>query len=94
MRDLSTDKYSHEEVYRAFHAADGSRRIAFRYDLLNKEEQKIAELTNVVSGEVSFSAFNTIKRTASFRLKEEVYRRVAYMTWQEFGKLDWSDLDG
>lgn len=94
MKDLSTEKYSHDEVYKAFHGAQGSRRVKFRYDLLNKEEQKIAEITNVVSGEVSFSAFNTIKRTASFRLKEAKYRRVQYMTWQEFGKLDWSDLDG
>ena len=92
MKDLSTEKYSHDEVFKALHMAEGSRTVKFRYDLLNKNEEKIAEITNVVSGEVSFSAFNTIKRTARFRVKEYAYERAAYMTWEDFGKLDWSDL--
>lgn len=94
MKDLSTDLYTHEEVVRAFHMASGSRNIKFRYDLLNKDEQKVAEITNVISGEVSMSAFNTIKRTARFRMGEFSYSRANYMTWAKFGAMDWSDLNG
>lgn len=93
MKDLSTDLYTHEEVVRAFHMADGTRNVKFRFDLLNKEEQKIVEITNVVSGEVSMEAFNTIKRTARFRMGEFKYGRADYMAWDKFGSMEWSDLD-
>lgn len=80
MKDLSTDIYTHEEVVRALHMVEGSREVKFRYDLLNKNEQKIAELNSVVSGEVSMSAFNTIKRTARFRLGEYSPNRALNLT--------------
>lgn len=92
MKDLSTQQYTHEEIRNMLHMAEGSREIKFRYDLLDKNEHKISEIRDVVSGEVSMSAFNTIKRTARFRMKDYSYKRAVYMTWEDFGKLEWSDL--
>ena len=94
MKDLSSQHYSHDEIRKVLHMADGSRTVKFRYDLLDKNEHKISEITNVISGEVSMSAFNTIKRTARFRMKEYSYERANFMTWAEFGAMEWSDLIG
>ena len=94
MKDLSTERYTHEEVVKALHMALGSRKVKFKYTLLDKDENKITDIDNVISGEVSMAAFNTIKRTAKFRLKEYSYGRAQYMTWEEFGAMEWSDLNG
>lgn len=92
MIDLSRNGYSHQEIMNILHAVGGSRVIRFRYDLLDKEENKIVELDNIESAEVSMNSFNTIKLTASFRMKEFNYERSQYSTWKEIGYYDWSDL--
>lgn len=98
MRDLSNGKYSHEEVRSVLHMEKGSREIKFRYDLLNKEEQKKVELMEVISGSVEFQAFNTIKRTATFKIKEthdkvdSLKNRPA--TWLDYEEQTWEEMDG
>lgn len=93
MKDLSRNGYTHEEIKNMLHMVEGSREIAFRYDLVDRFGNKKAELDNITDGQVSFDAFNTIKRTASFTLREFTYKKAAYMGWDKFGYLNWSDLE-
>lgn len=72
--------YTEKELKDMLHAAKGSRRIKFRYDLLDKNERKIRELTNVLSGEVSMNAFNTIKRTAKFSIREDAAEPIDFLS--------------
>lgn len=58
------------QVKDALHGRHVSPVFKFRYDLLDKNEVKKAELTNVVSGEVSMSSLAEIKRTARFRIED------------------------
>ena len=50
---------------------EGTREISFRYDILDKNNNKIGEANNVTEGKVSFNAQASIHRTATFKLREE-----------------------
>ncbi|MBL5776989.1 hypothetical protein HV436_01385 [Bacillus sporothermodurans] len=96
MQPLDRNGYTEEQVKAMLHGRNGSRVISFRYDLLDKNENKKGELLKVTSGEVEFNSFATIKRTAKFTLEEEqqvttVVDREA--TWNDYAELTWNDLD-
>lgn len=59
-----------KDVIDALHAKYQPRNIRFRYDLLDKNDDKKGELSTVMDGEVSLSAFAQIKRTAKFTIKD------------------------
>jgi len=95
MQELSRNGYTNEEIRDMLHGKHGSRVINFRYDLLDKNENKKGELLRVVKGEVSMSSFSTIKRTAKFTLEEEgltASQRSRKATWNDFAGMTWSDL--
>lgn len=71
MISLSNYPYSRQQILDVLHGKFGARHIKFRYDLLNKDDQKIGELDSVVDGEVSMSALASIKRTAKFTIKDK-----------------------
>lgn len=71
MKDTSRGGYTTEEIWDALRGVNGSRQIDFRYDLLDENENKIDELYEVISASVEMSSLSTIKRTASFSLREE-----------------------
>lgn len=71
MKNLSRDGYTTKEIMDALRGAQGTRNIDYRYDLLDENDNKIDELYEVINGEVQMSAFSTIKRTATFSLREE-----------------------
>jgi len=71
MQPLEQKGYSYEQVRDILHARTKSRNVRFRYDLLDKDLKFKRTLTNVLDGEVAFSAFSAIKRTAKFTLKED-----------------------
>lgn len=71
MLKLSRDGFTDQQIKDALHGKRGTRQIRFRYDLLDKNERKLRELTNVIDGEVNFGAMNEIKRTAKFNLKDD-----------------------
>jgi len=50
---------------------EGTREISFRYDILDKNNVKKGEASNIVDGKISFNAFANIHRTATFKLREE-----------------------
>lgn len=97
MKDLTKGKYSHEEVRSILHMEKGSREIKFRYDLLTKEEEKKGEMTEVVSGSVEFQAFNTIKRTATFKIKdtnEKVnIQKNRGAIWGDYEEQTWENMN-
>lgn len=70
MQQIAQGIYSKEEIIKMLHS--DSRIIKFRYDLLNNKDEKIRELNNVISGEVSMNslALNS-KRVGRFTIKEE-----------------------
>lgn len=71
MQPLARDGFTAEQVKAALHMAGGSRKIDFRYELLDKNENVIGDLNNVIDGEVSMDSLASIKRTAKFRLKDD-----------------------
>ena len=70
MLSIERDGYSREEILSAIHAERRSRNVRFRYDLLDKQGRFKRSLSSVVSGQVDFSAFSTVKRTAKFKVRE------------------------
>lgn len=72
MKDLSRQGYTTEEILDVLRMKTGTREVRIRYDLLDENENKKGELYEVESGEVKFSAFSEIKRTARFSLREEM----------------------
>lgn len=77
--EVLTYDYTEQDVWNMLHAKTGSRFAQFRYDLLDMNDNKLRELTNVESGEVSMNAFNTIKRTARFRLRETAEEPINFL---------------
>lgn len=92
MLDLSKDGFTHEEVMDMLHSKRGSRQIRFRFDLLDKYENKIIELKSVEGGSIDMSAFSDIKRSAKFTITESTYERESYANWSDVGSKKWSEI--
>ncbi|MDF2534417.1 MAG: hypothetical protein K0R18_574 [Bacillales bacterium] len=75
MQPLNRDGISTESVMKALHSPH--IRLSFRYELLNKNLQRIGDLQTVKSGEISHNALATIKRTAKFSLVD--YGDIDYL---------------
>lgn len=71
MQSLARDGYTKQEIMDVLHSKKGPRTLRFRYDLLDNNNRYIRTLNNVLSGEISMSAFAEIKRTARFSLKDD-----------------------
>lgn len=50
---------------------EGTREVSFRYDILDKNNVKKGEASNIAEGKISFNANASIHRTATFKLREE-----------------------
>ena len=70
MQTIERGGYTREQILDVLHAKNNTRKVRFRYDLLDKNENYIKTLDCVLEGEVEMSAFSTIKRTAKFKIKE------------------------
>lgn len=75
MIDLKKDGYTHNQVKNVLHMKHGSRKVRFRYFLLDNAERELAELTTIEGGSVEQSAFAEIKRTARFNMKDSTYKK-------------------
>ncbi|WP_144518562.1 hypothetical protein [Bacillus thuringiensis] len=71
MQPLAQKGYSAQQVMDVLHAKSKARNIRFRYDLLDKNLNFKRTLDNILDGEVTFSSFSAIKRTAKFTLREK-----------------------
>lgn len=75
------NRYTDKEIETALHMRGGSRRVSFRYDLLNRYDIKIGELDGI-TGSVSYGEFRSIKRSATFELDEYLQRNIDFMSDQ------------
>lgn len=71
MLSLERNGYTRQEVIDVLHGKYSPRNIRFRYDLLDKNDNKVSTLDCVESGEVSMASLSSIKRTARFSLKDK-----------------------
>jgi len=79
MLSLAVSGYSEESVKRQLHSVKGSRVIKFRFDLLNRHDIKIGELTADTSGIVSLNSLAQIKRTGRFKFKQNELQDVDWL---------------
>lgn len=70
--------YAEQEIEEALRMKNSSRKISFKYDLLNINDIKIGELDGV-KGKVSYGEFRQIKRTATFNLDEYQQKEINYL---------------
>lgn len=68
MQQIEQGNYTKEQIIKMLH---GPREIKFRYDLLNRSDQKLGELDTVISAEVSMSALTDIKRSARITIEDD-----------------------
>lgn len=66
MQSLARNGLSAETVKRALHGPH--RRFSFRYELLDKDLNKIGDLHTIKDGEIRQDALSNIKRTATFSM--------------------------
>lgn len=79
MINLAVGGYTKEDVMSQLHARTGRREVSFRYDLLNKHDVKIGELTSRQGGTINFNSLAEIKRTANFSFKEKELQDVDWL---------------
>ncbi|RSL32674.1 hypothetical protein D7Z54_14590 [Salibacterium salarium] len=73
MLTLKQKKYSVKEIKEALHAKYGRRRLSFRFDLLDEEDNRLRDITHLVeadSSSVSMDSESEIHRTAKFRVRD------------------------
>lgn len=79
MLSLAVNGYSEKAVINQLHAHKGMREVKFRYDLLNKHDVKIGELTSKQGSNINFNSLAEIKRTATFSFKESELQDVDWL---------------
>lgn len=67
--DLARKGFTHDAVKVVLHSPN--RQIDFRYELLDKENRKIRDLSNVTGANINQSMLAQIKRTAQFDIIED-----------------------
>jgi hypothetical protein len=79
MLELAKNGYTKEEVIRQLHLINSTREIKFRYDLLNKHEVKIGELSTLPGGHITMNSLAEIKRVGEFKFKESEIKDVDWL---------------
>ena len=68
------------DIDKALWISEGSRTVGFRFNLLDKNDNYLRFLDNVETASVSYNSFNTIKRTASFRIRDDANNPINYLS--------------
>ncbi|MFO7172062.1 MAG: hypothetical protein DIU70_003705 [Bacillota bacterium] len=71
MKALARNGFSAAQVKAALHGRHGTRRVRFRYELLDKYNQPRGWLTTVQEASVTHDAEAEIKRTARFTIRDD-----------------------
>jgi hypothetical protein len=80
MLDLAVNGYNKADIIKQLHAKNGVRQIKFRYNLLNKYEIKIGEISTLSEGNsINFESLAEIKRTANFVIKESDTNNIDWL---------------
>lgn len=68
MQSLIKNGYSREEVINMLHS--DNRKVKFRYDLLDNQDNKKLELKNVIDGKIDMKSLARIQRSGKFTIEE------------------------
>lgn len=80
MLELGIGGYTRQQVIDVLHGRSGSRGVVkFRYDLLDKDEVKIGELT-AQAGTVRMNSLGEIKRIARFTITENEAQDIDWLS--------------
>lgn len=80
MISLDRPGYNTIDIRNQLHGKNGAKYIKFRYDLKNRYEVKIGELTASNSGNsINFNSLSDIKRTGMFSFKENELKDVNWL---------------
>lgn len=74
--------YTEKQIQNALRMKSNSRKIDFRYDLLNRNDIKIGTLDGISKASISYGEFRAIKRSATFTFNEYLQREINYMSDQ------------
>jgi hypothetical protein len=76
--DLSRNGYTNEQIIEQLHGP--TQVIDFRYELLDLQNRRKFDLTNVEGGKIDYNSFAQIKRSASFSMIENETLDIDYMS--------------
>lgn len=80
MLKLAVNGYTEQEVINQLHGRTGSRGIVkIRYDLLNRYDMKLGELTAHPGNKVTMNSLAEIKRTAVFKISEQEAQDIDWL---------------
>ena len=79
MQALARNGYTEAQVLAALQGRYGSRRLEFRYDLLDEDNVVLAALDNVLGGEVKHEALADVKRTLRLTLEDDPAYGIDYL---------------
>ncbi len=79
MLSLKKNGYTEQQVRDQLHSRTGSRTTKFRFDLLNRYNIKIGELTAQPSGTITLNSLAQIKRTGQFTFKENEIKDIEWL---------------
>jgi len=74
--------YTDDAINKALRLADGSRRVSFRYDLLNQYDVKIGDLDGVTSANISYGDLREIKRSATMTINDSRQKDIDFLSDQ------------
>jgi len=78
---VNNSNYTDNEISDVLRARAGSRRVTFRYDLLDKNDIKIGELDGI-TGSIDYGDFKSIKRTATFTVNEYLQHEINFLSYE------------
>lgn len=79
MQTLQRNGYTEEQVLKALQGLYGTRRIEFRYELLDSDHTLLRSLTNIQEGSVAYDGLKEIKGTASFTVVEDSENNINWL---------------
>jgi len=79
---VNNNNYSQDEIDEALYFRGEHRQVGIRYDLLDRNDNKLGELDGIEKASVTYGEFNTIKRSATFTINEYLQRNIDYLSNQ------------
>ena len=71
MQTIAQNGYTQQEIYNALQFKSGAREIKFHYDHLDQYNNKLGDLTNVLSCSIAQAYLDDVKRTAKFSILDD-----------------------